>query len=231
MAIKGYQGTSLLDFPGRLASLIFFDGCNLLCPYCHNPALVVQSDQLPDYPLAALLEDLQGRLGFIDGVVISGGEPTLAPELTDLLREVKAMGLLVKLDTNGLRPDLIAPLLEQNLLDYVAIDLKSAPGRYAEIGGPIDARKPLVETLSRLQLSEVEVEVRTTCAPGLVGLSDIAAIGDLVVGMPLWALQQFQPVSTLDEAWQNLQPLPKSTLQDYARRASDYVDKVVLRGL
>ena len=129
MSIKGFQGTSLLDYPGRVASLIFWGGCNLTCPFCHNPALVLEPEACPDLDREELLVDLAARRPFIDGVVISGGEPTLDPELADWLAAVKALGLAVKLDTNGLRPDVLTDLLDRRLVDYLAIDLKtdSAP--------------------------------------------------------------------------------------------------------
>ncbi|HKI51976.1 MAG TPA: radical SAM protein, partial [Geothermobacteraceae bacterium] len=111
MPIKGYQGTSLLDFPGRIASLVFFSGCNLSCPFCHNPDLLFDVDQLPDIPPDDLLADLQTRRNFIDGVVVTGGEPTLDPELEPFLRQVKELGLLTKLDTNGLAPLVLERLL------------------------------------------------------------------------------------------------------------------------
>src|SRR5512137_801856 len=128
--IKGFQGTSLLDFPGRVASLLFWGGCNLTCPFCHNPALVLEPAAWPDLDRDALLLDLAARQPFIDGVVISGGEPTLDPSLADWLAKIKALGLAVKLDTNGLCPAVLADLLKRQLVDYLAIDLKTAPQRY-----------------------------------------------------------------------------------------------------
>ena len=133
MGIKGFQGTSLLDFPGRIASLVFFGGCNLTCPYCHNPSLVLDPDQHEDIPAAALLEEIRERRSFIDGVVVTGGEPTLDAGLLPFLRELKALGLEVKLDTNGLAPVVLEQALAEKLVDFVALDLKTAPHRYGEL--------------------------------------------------------------------------------------------------
>ena len=124
MGIKGFQGTSLLDFPGRIASLVFFGGCNLRCPYCHNPALVLEPESYPDLPLDEVLAELADRRGFIDGVVVTGGEPTLAADLLPLLQGIRDLGLQIKLDTNGLAPKVLEILLQRQLLDSIACDLK-----------------------------------------------------------------------------------------------------------
>jgi pyruvate formate lyase activating enzyme len=231
MTIKGFQGTSLLDFPGRIASLVFFGGCNLTCPFCHNPALVLAPDQLPDYPPAALLDELAARRGFIDGVVISGGEPTLAAELPELLTAIKALGLQVKLDTNGLVPAVLERLLAAGLADYVALDLKTAPERYGELHpGPV-AVDNLLESIRLLLDSGVAYELRTTCVPGLVESADLRALGRHLRGARRWLLQQFVPQHALDEELQTLPPHSPKTLQDFARIAGEYAAEVAIRGL
>ena len=123
MGIKGFQGTSLLDFPGRIASLVFWGGCNLTCPFCHNPPLVIDPGACPDIDTAEVLSDLAKRKTFIDGVVVSGGEPTLDNGLPVFLKGVKALGLDVKLDTNGLAPQVTAGLIEQGLVEDAIPDL------------------------------------------------------------------------------------------------------------
>ncbi len=193
MRIKGFQGTSLLDFPGRVASLVFTGGCNLSCSFCHNPGLVLDPDQYPDYPLDQLLEDLQQRSSFIDGVVVSGGEPTLAPGLEDFLRQIKALGLQVKLDTNGLQPQVLERLFADALVDYLAIDVKTAPARYAELHDrPVDISA--LQASCRLAIEVApEYEFRTTCVPGLVGDDELVAIGEQIRGARRWILQQYIP--------------------------------------
>ncbi|MBE0599004.1 MAG: anaerobic ribonucleoside-triphosphate reductase activating protein, partial [Desulfuromonadales bacterium] len=186
MGIKGFQGTSLLDFPGRIASLVFFGGCNLTCPFCHNPTLVLDPDQHPDIPAAALLEELRERRSFIDGVVVTGGEPTIDPGLLPFLREVKGLGLLVKLDTNGLAPQVLEKALAEKLVDHIALDLKTAPQRYGELHpGPIDP-SALRRSIDLVLAAGVEYELRTTCVPGLVEESDIRALGELARGARKW---------------------------------------------
>lgn len=231
MGIKGFQGTSLLDFPGKIASLIFFGGCNLRCPYCHNPGLVLEPEAYSDLPLDEVLEELAERRGFIDGVVITGGEPTLAAELLPLLRGVRTLGLLIKLDTNGLAPQVVEQVLAEGLVDLIACDLKTAPARYSELGclGTQDAA--LEKSLALLLSARVPVEFRTTCVPGLIEAVDVEAIGGVIAGAKDWVLQQFVPSHAMDPAWQALSPHAAETLQGFAALARNHVPTVRLRGL
>lgn len=231
MSIKGFQGTSLLDFPGRVASLLFWGGCNLTCPFCHNPGLVLDPAAFPDLDREALLRELAARRPFIDGVVISGGEPTLDPALADWLVAVKSLGLAVKLDTNGLRPDVIADLLARQLVDYLAIDLKTTPSRYRELHpAPVEAAR-LCESIRLALESAVAVEFRTTCIPALVDEATIRALGELIRSAPLWALQQYHPTTALDPQWQELPACSAGQIATLAELARHYVDEVVVRGL
>lgn len=230
MRIKGFQGTSLLDFPGRLAALVFTGGCNLTCPYCHNPGLVLDPGQYPDYPLDELLADLRQRSGFIDGVVVSGGEPTLESGLEDFLTELKGMGLQVKLDSNGLLPDVLQRLLNRNLIDYLAIDLKTAPGRYSELHSVEVDNAPLLETIELTKAATCDSEFRTTCVPGLVETVDIKAMGEAIRGAKLWVLQQFVPQHALDTSLHEIEPHTSQILQDFSVLAADYVVEVKSRG-
>jgi pyruvate formate lyase activating enzyme len=231
MSIKGFQGTSLLDFPGRIAALLFFGGCNLSCPFCHNPSLVQQPQQYPDYPLTALLAELQERRSFIDGVVVSGGEPTLAEGLLPLLREIKALSLEVKLDTNGLRPVILEQVLAEGLVDYVALDLKTAVHRYGELHpGPVDT-DALLRSIELLLSAPVAYEIRTTCVPGLVDEADLPAMGRAIQGARSWVLQQFVARHALDETLRARSPHPAGRLHAFADIARAYVNQVSVRGL
>ncbi len=231
IAIKGFQGTSLLDFPGRVASLVFTGGCNLSCPYCHNGGLVLDPEAIPDFPPEELLADLQKRQGFVDGVVVSGGEPTIDAGLPAFLARLKDLGLEVKLDTNGLAPRVVAQLLADQLVDYYAVDIKTSPGRYHELHhGPI-AVSSLHETVAMLKQAPVEVEFRTTCIPALVGTEELDAMAKLLEGAPLWVLQQFAPSHAMDAAWQQMEPYTEDVLRDFAERVRPAVGEVRLRGL
>lgn len=231
MSIKGFQGTSLLDFPGRVASLLFWGGCNLTCPFCHNPALVLDPGEFPDLDRNVLLQDLAARAPFIDGVVISGGEPTLDPTLADWLVSVKALGLAIKLDTNGLRPDVLAHLLGKGLIDALAIDLKTAPWRYGELHrGPVDP-EALLASIRLAMGAPIAVEFRTTCVPGIVDVVEIEALGGLIRGASRWTLQQYHPAPALDPAWREFSPYSSAKITELADAARPYVGEVVIRGV
>jgi len=231
MGIKGFQGTSLLDFPGRIASLVFWGGCNLTCPFCHNPALVLDPDNYPDLDTAEILSDLADRKAFIDGVVVSGGEPTLDSRLPAFLKAVKMLGLDVKLDTNGLAPQVISGLIDQGLVDYLAVDLKTTPVRYRELHPGNVFPEHLLETLRACVGAPVELEYRTTCVPGWVDEDVIARLGELIAGAPLWALQQYHPEHALCETARDTGSYPPERIQSFADLAGQFVQRVVVRGL
>jgi len=220
----------LLDFPGRVASLVFTGGCNLTCPFCHNAGLVLDPDY-PDYPLDELLADLKKREGFIDGVVVSGGEPTIDTGLPAFLSVLKEKGLQVKLDSNGLAPAVISLLLEQQLVDYYAIDIKTSLSRYNELHTQPVRTEALVETVQILKQADVEVEFRTTCIPHLVTETEIDEMGELLQGVPLWVLQQFVPMHAMVEEWQTFDMYRPEQLYALADRAGKFVDRVEVRGL
>ncbi|MEJ2469646.1 MAG: anaerobic ribonucleoside-triphosphate reductase activating protein [Desulfuromonadales bacterium] len=231
MGIKGFQGTSLLDYPGRIASLIFWGGCNLTCPFCHNPALVLSPNGYPDLDFADVLADLAERKSFIDGVVISGGEPTLDPHLARFLAEVKNLNLAVKLDTNGLSPGVIRDLTEKGLVDYLAIDLKTVPERYPDLHtGPVAAHR-LVETMRWCANAPIAVEYRTTCVPGWVDEEVILRLAKQIQGAPLWVLQQYHPAHALCEQARQTEPYPPERVHALAEVARSYVARVMVRGL
>jgi pyruvate formate lyase activating enzyme len=231
VGVKGFQGTSLLDYPGKIASLVFYGGCNLTCSYCHNPSLVLNPDRLDDYDLAVLIDDLARRKAFIDGVVISGGEPTLDKGLLTLLSRIKGLGLLVKLDTNGLAPKVLKEAIWEGLVDFVAIDLKTAPSRYQELHPEkVDVAK-LAKSVRLLLDGPVDYEFRTTCVPGLVGQPEIRELGDLIRGADRWMLQQFLPRHSLAESARKITPYSADELGSLAETAREYVDEVALRGL
>ncbi len=231
ISIKGFQGTSLLDFPGRVASLVFTGGCNLTCPFCHNGGLVLDPGSYPDIPLDELLADLQARKNFIDGVVVSGGEPTIEAGLPAFLSELKKLDLQVKLDTNGLLPGVIANLLEQDLLDYISVDIKTSPGRYSELHTVAVDPAGLFATVDLLRDVAIEVEYRTTCIPGLVTRQSIDEIGTLLCGSRLWVLQQYVAEHAMFEPWQQLEAYPAGELRLFAAGAQAYVDQVQVRGI
>ena len=221
----------MLDFPGRVASLVFTGSCNLTCPFCHNAGLVLDPDSYPDYPLDELLADLKKREGFIDGVVVSGGEPTIDTGLPAFLSLLKERNLQVKLDSNGLAPDVIEALLEQQLVDYFAIDIKTSLNRYNELHTMPVATEALGKTVALLKQASVAVEFRTTCIPHLVAEAEIDAMGELLQGVPLWILQQYVPLHAMVAEWQQFDVYEPEQLQALAEQAGKYVEQVQVRGI
>lgn len=199
MLIGGYVPCSLGDFPGKIAAVVFTQGCNWRCPWCHNAALVYPEKFTAPLPVDDVLGRLAGRRGKLDGVVVSGGEPTLQPGLADFFRKVQRLGFATKLDTNGSRPEIVRQLLDEKLLDFVAMDLKAPWSRYAEATGVPVNTAALQETLSLLRRSGVAFQLRTTRWPGLTE-ADERAIASIVSGSPhVW--QTYRPVA-------DAEPLP-----------------------
>jgi pyruvate formate lyase activating enzyme len=193
--------------------------------------LVLDPEAYPDLDPAELLADLAERKSFIDGIVVSGGEPTLDSGLLPFLKDVKSLGLAVKLDTNGLAPQAIAELIDRQLIDFLAIDLKTTPERYHELhSGAVSADK-FIETLRLCADAPVELEYRTTCVPGWVDEDVVVKLGELIDGAPLWVLQQYHPEHALCAAAQEVTPYSSDEIQSFAEIASRYAQRVIVRGV
>jgi pyruvate formate lyase activating enzyme len=205
-AIAGLEPCSLIDYPGHIAAILFLQGCNFDCGWCHNRHLIPSpADSASAPPIldeAGLATFLASRRDFLDGIVVTGGEPTLHPGLPRLLGLIKDHGYRVKLDTNGSRPAVLAQLLSGGLVDFLAMDLKAplaAPGRLAEFCGLPASRGPDLEDRLRTSLALLQEwggnhEIRTTCSPGL-NQSDLAAIAEELAGRSPWAIQVWRPVA------------------------------------
>ena len=181
--IAGLQKMTLLDYPGKVACTVFLQGCNFACPFCHNSQLL-PFDGEPFMTEEALLSFLEKRRGILDGVCITGGEPTLYPGLEALLRQIKALGYCVKLDTNGSRPALLRHLAGEGLLDYVAMDVKNCPARYGEtVGVPGLRLAPLEESLTFLISGTVPYELRTTLVRQFHDEAALAEMGRWLAGL------------------------------------------------
>lgn len=182
MKIAGLQKMTLLDFPGKVACTVFLTGCNFRCPFCHNSQLLgaeAESHLSPE----ELLAFLHKRKGILDGVCITGGEPTLQPDLAELLRAIKAMGYPVKLDTNGSRPDVLKALVDGALVDYVAMDIKNGPDHYSQtVGVPADLSK-IEESLRFLLEGSIDYELRTTVAQPLHSQESMASMAAWLQGV------------------------------------------------
>lgn len=190
MNIGGFQPLSLSDFPGRVAAIVFVQGCNFRCPFCHNASLLpMRSDPASLYPAREVLRRLGQRRSLLDGVVVSGGEPTLQKDLSPFLAEVKALGLQVKLDTNGSRPEVLGELFEARLVDFVAMDIKAPWKGYDRLAG-VAAPVRAIRTSTRLIAgSGLPHQFRTTVVPSLLTSEDIAQIR---LELPSGSPHQFQ---------------------------------------
>jgi len=188
---------SLVDYPGQIAAVVFFAGCNFRCGYCHNPVLV-KAEEKPRTSPSAVLEFLAGRKGLLDGVCFSGGEPLLSPDLLELARGVKKLGYKLKLDTNGSSLDKLREV--SVYLDYVAMDVKATPAKYKEITGCPDCWPKVKATLEWLKKSGISYEFRTTVVPAWHSLEDLREIRALLGESTPWVLQQFRqpPGGVLD---------------------------------
>ncbi|MGD9080612.1 MAG: anaerobic ribonucleoside-triphosphate reductase activating protein [Desulfobacterales bacterium] len=192
MNIGGLLKNSMIDYPGKLSCGIFLSGCNFDCPYCHNPDLVKNcSGRSAEFDPANIYRFIENRKGFLDGVVISGGEPTLQEDLFDLCRHIKNMGFPVKLDTNGSRPRVIKRLIDEGLVDYIAMDLKTDPRSYATYIKSNCNTSAILSSIDIIRDSAIAYEFRTTCVKPIVTPTVIANISRLIKGASLYALQRF----------------------------------------
>lgn len=191
MEIHGLQKMTLLDYPGKVACTVFLSGCDFRCPFCHNGELVTGTCP-PETDDQGLLAFLNRRKGLLDGVCVTGGEPLLRPDLPLLLGEIKELGFQVKVDTNGTHPDRLRRLVEEGLVDYVAMDVKNAPERYAETVGVdgLDLAR-VRESVSFLLEGSVPYEFRTTVVRELHAESDLRSLAEWVAGAEAWFLQSF----------------------------------------
>jgi len=200
MDIGGLQKVSLSDYPGRICAVVFTRGCNFRCPFCHNPQLVDPKRFVPCLPEAEVLSFLARRRGKIDAVTVSGGEPTLQEDLPWFLAVVREMGYLTKLDTNGARPDVLVRLLRENLLDYVAMDLKGPLASYPRLAGRPVETAAITASIAVIMASGIAYEFRTTAVKTLLTVEEIHAAGRLIAGARCWFLQKFVPAGLLDPA-------------------------------
>ena len=231
MQIRGWVRTSLIDYPGKIATVLFTGGCNFRCPYCQNSELVLHPESLPEIDPAEIFQLVTRRWGLIDGVVITGGEPTLQKGLEGSLRKVKELGLAIKLNTNGYRPQVLRELLERGLLDYVAMDIKTSLAKYHLAAGvPVDVRR-IEESVSLILSLGVDHEFRTTVVPGIVAPEDLEEMAKLICGAGRYILQQFRPQETLEPHFREIVPYPAQTLLEMAQAAERWIEEVEARGL
>jgi len=214
MQIKGLQKLTLIDYPDKVAATIFVSGCNFKCSYCHNPELVTASKEKKtrEYKENEILDFLKERVGFLDGVCITGGEPTLNKNLPEFIKKIRKMKYNVKLDTNGTNPNMLEKLVKEKLVDYIAMDIKAPLDKYKEIiksEVDIDNIKKSIEIVKKMK----NHEFRTTVVQGLLNKEDITKIAYLIKGANAFYLQQFKPLNCLDKSFDKKEPYPKEEIE------------------
>ena len=230
--IKGFLETSFSDWPGKVAAVLFLPSCNFRCPFCHNHELVLRPEQLPDYPLDEIIKALHRRRGWIDGVCLTGGEPTLHAWLPALIRELKPalrslrMEAGVKLDTNGSNPGCLETLIRENLVDYIAMDLKGPleVNRYGALAGVPLAGDRLAGIQTSIQIlleGKVDYEFRTTLVPSLIGEEEVYELARKIRGARRYTLQNFNPRDPLDSGLRKVAPWDDETLRRMQTRVNE----------
>ena len=230
MIIHGLQKMTLLDYPGRVACTVFTFGCNFRCPFCHNAGLVTDPDPAAAISEEEVLRFLSTRQGLLDGVCITGGEPLLQPDIGDFLQKVKALGYAVKLDTNGSRPALLRRLVEQHLVDYVAMDIKNSPALYpATVGVDGFDVAPVRESVAYLLEGHVDYEFRTTVVAEYHTAESIREAARLIAGASRYFLQGFVDSGNLIGS--GLTPLNPAQMTALRDAAAEFVKETALRGV
>ena len=228
MKLHGLQKMTLLDFPGHVACTVFLGGCDFRCPYCHNFELA-DGTAKPVMDDSELLAFLKKRQGLLDGAAITGGEPCLHKELPELMRKIRELGFAVKLDTNGYHPAMLKYILDEGLADYVAMDIKNSPEKYAVTCGVTSIRFDVIrESIDILLNSGREFEFRTTVVKEFHEAADFHAMGNLIKGAEHYYLQSFTDRDTVP--FGNLHAPSKEDLQNYLAIAREYVPGAQLRG-
>lgn len=230
MQIYGFRKTTLLDYPKHLAATIFLGGCNMRCPFCHNASLVTKLSNQPTISKEEVLSTLKKRSGVLEGVCITGGEPTLYKELPDFIKEIKSFGLKVKLDTNGSNASMLEYLSNQKLIDYVAMDIKNARNNYSNsIGIHNFLMQDIEASVSFLLSSNQDYEFRTTIVKELHTEEDILSIGEWIRGAKAYYLQSYEDSG--DIICPGFHSHSKDVLIHFVNLLSPYVDYVSLRGI
>lgn len=224
--LAGWLSAGMLDWPGRVAATLFVSGCQMRCPYCHNPSLIEPASDSCDATWSEVLGYLERRRSWVDGFVITGGEPTTDPDLIPLLERLSSAEIPVKLDTNGLRPDVLKTVMARKLVSYVALDIKAIRDGYGSLVARADAGDRVAESIALVLRSGLDHEFRTTCYPGAVQLEQLASIARELRGGQLYALQQFRPDTTLSPAARDQAPYAPLDLLEAARQCSGFIPTI-----
>ncbi len=214
MQIGGLQKLTLIDYPGKIACTVFLIGCNFRCPFCYSAELVLPEKikKQPKISEKEFFEFLKERKGFLEAVTICGGEPCINKDLPQFCKKIKKQGFLLKLDTNGSNPKMLKKLIDDKLIDYVAMDIKAPKEKYEKLVGKKINIKDIEKSAGILKENKVDYEFRTTVVPGLLGKKDILKIARWISSTPKYFLQQFRPQKTINPKFEKIKPYPQEKL-------------------
>ncbi|HNQ84403.1 MAG TPA: anaerobic ribonucleoside-triphosphate reductase activating protein [Deltaproteobacteria bacterium] len=223
------QKTSFIDYPGRISAVVFTQGCNFRCPYCHNPELVVPERYCGTIRIEDIFSFLEKRRGKLDAVVITGGEPTLQADLVPFMQRIRSMGFLVKLDTNGSRPQVLSEVIAQGLPDYVAMDVKAPWDKYAFVAGsPVDITD-IGASVELIMGSGIPYEFRTTLVRSLLDPDDVMGIGRAIRGASLYVLQRFAASKHVESSYTDMAPMTDDQIATLVRDLGPLVERCITR--
>lgn len=224
--IGGLQRLTLIDYPGRLAVTVFIIGCDFRCPFCYSPELVLP-EKIKNQPRISekdFFDFLKKRKGLLEGVVICGGEPTIHQKLPDFCEKIKKLGYLVKLDTNGSNPEMLKKLINEKLIDYVAMDIKAPKAKYSEAAGVKVNIKKIEESIDILKKGKIDCEFRTTVVPTIHKKEDILKIAQWIRSAKKYYLQNFRPEKTINPKFEKIKPYPQEYLLEIQKAISPFFE-------
>lgn len=225
LEIKGFLETSLLDWPGKICSVLFLPYCNFRCPYCHNHPLIFYPERFPSIPISKVIKRLNNFKQWVDGVCITGGEPTIHKDLPNLINEIKKNGFMVKLDTNGSNPEMLEQLIREGIVDFISMDVKAPlnPNIYSQsIGVKFDIN-PIIRSIEILKQGKVDFQFRMTVVPTLHEEKDIKILGSQLRVGKKFILQNFNPSNPLDPTFKSIIPLEENLLKEIERTIQEMV--------
>lgn len=231
MKIKGFIKNTFIEYPGKIAAMIFLPSCNFRCSFCFNPELILDSDKLKDIDEREVFDFLEKQKKWIDGVVISGGEPTLNKDLPDFIKKIKKMGYLVRIYTNGTNPNMLKQLINEKLIDSIAMDIKAQLNEesYEKVTNVKGILEDVKKSISLIMNSGLDYEFRTTVVPSAHSEKDIEEIAKHIKGANLFVLQKFLPENALDEKLKKLKTQSDEEMKKLAEIARKYVKSVIWR--
>ena len=229
MKIGGFQRFSMIDYPGKVGAIVFTQGCNFRCPYCHNPELVLPKCFGRLVLEKEIFDFLATRQGKLDAVVVTGGEPTLQPDLLPFMGKIKDMGFLIKLDSNGSNPGVLEKALAGKLLDYIAMDIKAPMAKYSSVTDAKVALPNIQKSIKVIMHSGLPYEFRTTVLPSQLALEDFPVIGEMIKGARLYVLQKFVPSKALNSGFMNEATYSQEEFEKIKQVMEKYCEQCLVR--